>query len=259
MNLGLDDKVIIITGGSSGIGLATAALLLEEGARVAICGRDTQRLATAAAELGHPDRLLAASADVLETEQVEGFVARVAERWGAVDALVNNAGQSRMSTYANTSDDEWRDELDLKFFGMLRPTRAAEPYLRTSDVGTIVNVNAVLARQPEGRLVATSAARAGALNLTKSLSVELAPDIRVNAVLLGLIDSGQWRRRFEQADTGQTYDEWCAALAANRGIVLGRLGRPDEAATVIATLLSPRTGYVTGTTIEVAGGVSRSV
>jgi NAD(P)-dependent dehydrogenase (short-subunit alcohol dehydrogenase family) len=259
MNLGLDGKVVMITGGSSGIGLATAALLVEEGARVAICGRDEQRLDDAAAQLGHSDQLLAATADVLDAEQVEGFVAEVTNRWGAIDALVNNAGQSRMSTYANTSDDEWRDELDLKFFGMLRPTRAAESQLRASDVGAVVNVNAVLARQPEGRLVATSAARAGALNLTKSLSVELAPDIRVNAVLLGLIDTGQWRRRFEQADTGQTYDEWCAELAADRGIVLGRLGRPDEAATVIATLLSPRVGYVTGTTIEVAGGVSRSV
>ncbi|MGH1491124.1 MAG: SDR family oxidoreductase [Acidimicrobiales bacterium] len=259
MRLGLDDKVIVVTGGSSGIGLATAALLLEEGARVAICGRDKQRLADAAATLGQSERLLSVSADVLDADQITGFFDQVVEHWGAVDGLVNNAGQSRMSTYATTTDEQWREELDLKFFGLLRPTRAAEPHLRGSDVGTVVNVNAVLARQPEGRLVATSAARAGALNLTKSLSVELAPDIRVNAVLLGLIDSGQWRRRFEQADTEQTYDEWCAELAADRGIVLGRLGRPDEAATVIATLLSPRAGYVTGTTVEVAGGVSRAV
>jgi NAD(P)-dependent dehydrogenase (short-subunit alcohol dehydrogenase family) len=259
MKLGLEDKVIVVTGGSSGIGMATAELLLEEGARVAICGRDEQRLANAAARLGESERLLSARADVLDTEQIAGFMAEVFERWGAVDGLVNNAGQSRMSTYATTTDDGWREELDLKFFGLLYPTRAAEPHLRASDVGAIVNVNAVLARQPERRLVATSAARAGALNLTKSLSVELAPDIRVNAVLLGLIDSGQWRRRYQQADNGQSYEEWCAELAADRGIVLGRLGRPDEAATMIVTLLSPRVGYVTGTTVEVAGGVSRNV
>lgn len=259
MRLGLEDRVVIVTGGTSGIGLATAELLLEEGARVAICGRDPERLATAVDHLDSGDRVEAAQADVLDAGHVGAFIDGVANRWGGVDALVNNAGQSRMSTYATTSDDDWREELDLKFFGLLRPTRAAEPHLRSSDVGTIVNVNAVLARQPEGRLVATSAARAGALNLTKSLSIELAPDIRVNAVLLGLIDSGQWRRRYEASDTGQTYDEWCADLAADRGIVLGRLGRPDEAATVIATLLSPRAGYVTGTTVEVAGGVSRGV
>ena len=257
MDLALTGRTIVITGGSSGIGLATARLLLAEGANVAVCGRDLDRLEAAAQDL--PGEPLTMVADVLDADAMQEFVAAVVERFGALDGLVNNAGQSRMSTYATTTDDAWRQELDLKFFGLLHPTRAAEPHLRRSDIASVVNLNAVLARQPEGRLVATSAARAGALNLTKSMSRELAPDIRVNAILLGLIDTGQWTRRFNEAETELDYDAWCAELAADRGIPLGRLGRADEVAAQIALLLSPRSGYTTGAAIEVAGGVSRGL
>ncbi|MEM7096285.1 MAG: SDR family oxidoreductase [Actinomycetota bacterium] len=257
MDLGLTDRTVIVTGGSNGIGLATAELLVAEGANVAICGRDQERLDSAVARLG--EGVLARCADVLQADAMAAFVAAVVRRFGAIDGLVNNAGQSRMSTYATTTDDAWRDELELKFFGLLHAIRAAEPHLRASELGAIVNMNAVLSRQPEGRLVATSAARAGALNLTKSLSRELAPDIRVNAVLLGLIDSGQWSRRFEAAETGLDYEAWGAELAADRGVPLGRLGRPDEVAPTVALLLSPHSGYTTGATIEISGGVSRGV
>jgi NAD(P)-dependent dehydrogenase (short-subunit alcohol dehydrogenase family) len=265
VDLGLTDSVIIVTGGSSGIGLATVELLLAEGACVATCGRDVDRLALSLAAAGgrYGDRLLAMTADVTNADDVADLVGSAVERWGRVDGLVNNAGQSRMSTFATTSDDDWRAEFELKFFGLLHAVRAAEPHLRSSESGAIVNIGAVLARQPEGRLVATSAARAGVLNLSKSLATDLAPDIRVNSVLLGLVDTGQWKRRYELADgesaSGQTYDEWCAELAADRGVVLGRLGTASEVAPTVALLLSPMSGYTTGTTIEIAGGVSRSV
>lgn len=266
MRLGLDDRVAVVTGGSSGIGLATVELLLEEGARVVTCGRDSVRLDSALAPLAerYAERLAWMPADVLSETDMSALVGLAAGRFGGVDLLVNNAGRSLMAPLAETTDELWLAELELKFFGTLRPLRAVQPWLAKSSEPAVVNLNAVLARQPEGRLVATSAARAGLLNLSKSLAGELAPDgIRVNSVCVGLIDTGQWRRRFEAAiasgHTIDTYDGWSTDLARDRGIVLGRLGRADEVAAAVVFLLSSRASYVTGTQIEVSGGVSRYV
>lgn len=261
MDLGLADRTVLVTGGSSGVGLATVRALLDEGARVATCGRDADRLAKAAARLGaDADRLLTGVCDVRDADAVGDFTTRTAEHFGGLDALVNNAGQSRMKTLADTTCEDWRDELELKFAGVLNPLHAALPHLRASGAAAIVNINAVLAKQPEPRLITTSAARAGILNLSASLARELAPDgVRVNSVCLGLIDTGQWTRRHAAADSGLTYEEWQAELAADRGIALGRLGRAEEVAYAVLTLLSPRASYITGTSIDVCGGVGRGI
>ncbi|MGG2464869.1 SDR family oxidoreductase [Streptomyces sp. RGM 3693] len=259
MDLGLADRTIVVTGGSSGVGLATVRALLDEGAQVATCGRDADRLARAAASLDG-DRLLTAVCDVRDPDAVRAFTEHAAGAFGGIDGLVNNAGQSRMAGLDESTADDWRDELDLKFFGVLNPLHAARPYLTAAPAPSVVNVNAVLAKQPEPRLITTSAARAGILNLSKSLSVELATDgIRVNSVCLGLIDTGQWTRRHAAADSGRSYSDWQAQLAADRGIALGRLGRAEEVAYAIVTLLSPRASYITGTSIDVCGGVGRSI
>ncbi|MGY0487574.1 SDR family oxidoreductase [Streptomyces sp. WG-D5] len=258
MDLGLADRTYVVTGGSSGVGLATVRALLDEGANVATCGRDADRLK----KLGTHDRLFTATCDVRDADAVRDFVRASAHAFGGdrVDGLVNNAGQSRMKRLDDTTGDDWRDELELKFAGVLNPLHAARSWLRGSDAASVVNVNAVLAKQPEPRLITTSAARAGILNLSKSLSQELAADgIRVNSVCLGLIDTGQWTRRHAAADSGLSYEDWQAELAADRGVSLGRLGRAEEVAYAIVALLSPRASYITGTAIDVCGGVGRGI
>jgi NAD(P)-dependent dehydrogenase (short-subunit alcohol dehydrogenase family) len=261
MDLGLKGLRAVVTGGTSGIGLATARLLLAEGCKVALCGRDAERLAQAAEPLRgqYGDAVLAERCDVLDKAQVEAFRDAVVARFGGADILVNNAGQGRLSTFADTADEAWGDEFRLKFFSVIYPTRAFVPALEKSKSAAVVVVNSLLARQPEPHMVATSALRAGILNLTKSMSAEFAPKgVRVNAILLGIVDSGQWQRRYEaQGRGGETKEQWMAKLAKEKGILIGRLGRPEEPAAAIAFLASPAASFITGAALEVAGGVSR--
>ncbi len=261
MDLGLSGLRAVVTGGASGIGLAAARVFLAAGAQVAICARGAARLAEAAAELGSDfgeERVVSQSLSVLDKAAVERFANGVRERFGGCDVLVTNAGQGRVSTFADTSDADWRDELELKFFSQIHPIRAFEPMLRASDQGAIVAVNSLLAYQPEPHMVCTSAARAGVQNLLKSLATEFAPDVRVNSILLGLVDSQQWQSRFEaREDQSQNRADWFAELARTKKIPLGRLGAPEEAANAIAFLASPAASYITGARLEVSGGVSR--
>ncbi|MEW5422741.1 SDR family oxidoreductase [Amorphus sp. 3PC139-8] len=263
MDLGLHGKTAVITGGSSGIGLAAARKFLAEGANVAICARGAERLTAArdalAAEFG-AEHVIAEAVSVLDATAFDGFAGHVLDRFGGVDALVNNAGQGRVSTFAETTDDAWREELELKYFSQIVPIRAFSEALKDSGQGAIMAVNSLLAYQPEPHMVCTSSARAGVQNLLKSLSVEFAPEVRVNSILVGLVDSGQWQRRFAaRADQNQSREAWYADLASKKNIPLGRLGEPEEAARALVFLASPAASYITGAHLEISGGLSRFV
>lgn len=260
MDLGFARRAYIVTGASSGVGLAVAAALLAEGASVAACARDGDRLAAALARLrkANGSRVYTRSCDVLDEAAVAEFVAGAVTDFGGLDGVVNNAGRSLMVPVTKTTPEQWREEFELKIFSVLNTLNAAADALRGSDAAAIVNINATLARQPEPRLGATSAARAALLNLTKTLAADLAP-VRVNSVCLGLFDTGQWRRRYAASNGSQSYEQWSAEIAADRGIVLGRFGRPEEAAHAVLMLLSPQASYITGTSIDVGGGGTRYV
>ena len=262
MDYGYQSKVAVVTGGSSGIGLATVRTLLESGASVALFARNQSRLDDVAHVLARDHgeaRVLARTLSVLDPEAVNAFAAEVQSRFGRCDLLVNNAGQGRVSSFADTTDEDWRTEYELKLFSQIHPVRAFLPMLRESR-GAIVAVNSLLAYQPEAHMVCTSSARAGVQNLLKSLSQELAPEVRVNSVLMGLIGSGQWTRRFaERADKSQSREDWYANLAAQKGIPMGRLGDPAEAAAAIAFLGSRAASYITGAQLDVSGGLSRHI
>ena len=266
MDLGLKGKVAIVTGGSSGIGFATAGLLLGEGAKVAICARGEEKLQAALLQLRaeYADaEALAQPCNVLDEKQVQAFVETVTGRWGGVDILVNNAGKGRLTTFMETTDEAWQEELNLKFFSLIYPIRAVYPAMKERGGGRIININAVLSRQPEPHMVATSAARSGVLNLTKSLSTEFAPDnILVNSINVGTIVSGQWKGRYQKYSReggGLSEDEWLRQEAANRHIPLGRMGEPEEVAHAIVFLASAGASYISGASLDVAGGTGRYI
>src|SRR5579871_3011432 len=245
MDLNLRDRVVIVTGGTDGLGAALAELLAEEGARVAVCGRDRERLATTAARLG--DAGLAVPADVTVPADLERLVNATVNRWGRIDGLVNNAGRSSAARIEEVDDETWLADLELKVLAAARLVRLCLPHLRASGAGAIVNVLNIGAKAPTASSLPTSASRAAGLAITKALSKELAPDgIRVNAVLVGLVESGQWRRLAEASN--RSPEDLYGEIGA--GVPLGRVGRAREFADLAAYLLSSRASFVTGSAVN---------
>ena len=255
MDLELGGSRVLVTGGSDGVGLALAGSLLAEGARVAICGRDQERLQAAAEQLGGGDELLALPCDVTDPGQLAQLAAGVLERFGGLEGLVNNAGRSAAKPITETTDEDWDEDLDLKLLSVVRLTRLLAPALADSGRGSIVNVLAIQGKAPGASTMPTSVTRAAGLALTKAMSFDLGPrGIRANALLIGLIESSQWTRRAQAAQV--PIEDFYASLAAGSEIPLGRVGRADEFADVASFLLSSRSSYVTGAGINVDGGKS---
>lgn len=252
MDLELSGRSFLITGGTDGLGLALARTLRDEGARVAVCGRDEARLAAAQEALG--SSALVVRCDVTNAMDLDAFIDQTLETFGRLDGAVNNAGRVAASSVVDSSDALWRDDFELKVIAAVHVARRVVPALAETK-GAILNVLAISARAAQGSSTPTSASRAAGLAMTKALAHEVAPlGVRANALLIGLIESGQWVRRAN--DAGVSLDEFYAGMVGRANIPLGRMGAAREFADVATFLLSPRASYVTGVGISVDGGLS---
>lgn len=254
MEFGLKGKVAVVTGGTEGIGKATALTLAREGAKVAICARRQPLLDAVAAEITKAGgEVLALSADMGKAADVERFINEVVKRFGGIDILVNNAGTSKRGKFLELSDGEWAADLELKVFGAIRCARLAIPHMKKRGGGRIINITISSAKQPGAESYPTSVSRAAGLAITKALSKEFAADnILVNTICIGKIKSGQHERRYTK--DGISADDYYAKLG--KDIPLKRAGEAQEVANVITFLASDAASYVTGTSINLDGGIS---
>jgi NAD(P)-dependent dehydrogenase (short-subunit alcohol dehydrogenase family) len=256
VELGLAGKVVLITGGSDGLGAALVRALAADHAKVAFCARTAQPVDALAGELvAAGGDVIGIRADVRDEPDLERFVAAAVNRWGRVDALVNNAGASSAMPFSEQPDSIWDDDLDLKVRSAIRLIRLALPHLRSAGGGSIINVLAIAAKAPTAGSTPSSVSRAAGLALTKALSRELGPDqIRVNAVLIGMVRSGQGRRA--AAARGISVDEHYDQIAGSSNIPIGRVGLAAEFADLARFLLSDRSAFITGVGINFDGGQS---
>lgn len=254
MDLGLTKKVAVVTGGSDGIGRATAERLAAEGARVVLCARGAERLEKVAASLREKGaEAIGIPADVSVPADGERLIRETVTAFGGLDILVNNAGTSSRGPFESVPEEQWREDFDLKLFAAVRLSRLALPELRKRGGGRIVNVTTIGGKHPAAQSMPSSVTRAAGLALTKALSKEFARDqVLVNTVCIGLVRAGQHERT--AAKRGLTPEQLYEEMA--REVPLGRVGDAAEVANVIAFLASSAASFVTGTSVNLDGGAS---
>ena len=240
--------------------MAVAEELVAEGVHVAICARHPDELEAAAEKLRRSGgRVYAQVTDVTDAAQITDLVARSVETLGGLDILVNNAGAAHPGNFESLTDDDWRADLDVKLFSQIRCTRAALEHLRRSRAARVINVNSVYARYPDPTFFATTVNRAACLNFTKALALELGPEgILVNSVNIGFVVTPQWQRIKARRAPDTTDEQFFAGLAREE-VPLGRFEVVEEVSGLVAFLSSDRASYITGASIDVAGGMGKYV
>jgi 3-oxoacyl-[acyl-carrier protein] reductase len=260
MDLGLTDKRIFVTGGSRGIGRAIGEGFAAEGARVAICARSAEaveEVRQALAAAGAAD-VLAFVADVASTPDVNRCVTQIVERWGGVDVLVNNAGQSMVGGIEDIVPEDLLVHANTLQVAHFRVAQAVVPHMRAQHWGRIIDINAVVGVNPAPAGIPAVINRAACVALSRSLAMALGPDnILVNTLNMGWIETGQWEKRYAEIGEGVSRDEFFAM--ANKVVPLGRFGKPEDVVGMALFLASDRANYITGASIDIAGGLGGQI
>lgn len=263
MDTSLEGRTALITGGSLGLGLATARAYYQAGARVAILARRESVINEACESVAQSDapeaaRIAGYVCDVSQADELTDCFGAVAADLGGVDILVNNAGQSAAGRFVDVTDEQWQLDIDLKLMAAVRLSRLAWPHMESQGWGRIINLLNVYAKTPDAGTAPTSVTRAAGMALTKVLAGEGAPhNILVNAMLIGFIKSDQIKRRFDASGTEQSFEDFVAAAGVR--LPMGRMGEAQEAANLALFLASPAASYVTGCAINMDGGLSKVV
>ena len=259
MDLGLNDRVAIVTGASQGLGKGIAASLAREGCHVAICARGEEQLNEAAAAIetaGDGAEVLAIPMDVTTPENATRLVEETAAHFGQLDIYVGNVGGNRRGAFAELSDEDWNDILNLNLMSHVRVSRAAIPHMKAAGGGSICYISSIFGRELGGAgLSLYNTTKSALISLSKVMAQELTPEgIRVNSVAPGSIrfDGGSWDRRMkEQPEKMEQF------IAEN--LPIGRFGRVEEIGDTVAFLSSERASLITGACLNVDGGQSHSL
>jgi 3-oxoacyl-[acyl-carrier protein] reductase len=259
MDLGLKGKVALVAGASQGMGKATALGFAREGAKVSICARGEAALNQAADMIRKETggEVLAMTADM---EDIQRFVKNSAEHFGRIDIIVNNAGGPPPGDFLNFTDEDWNNAFNLSFMSTMRMTREAVPHIRKVGAGRVINITSYSVKEPIAGLVLSNAIRSGVIGMAKTLSRELGKDnILINNICPGRIDTERAQKLNKaRADRlKRPIEEINKEMAAE--VPLGRYGTADEAADLIVFLGSDRASYITGTTIQIDGGLVRGI
>ncbi len=261
MDLDLDGDSALVTASSSGLGFASAQALAEEGANVAICGRDADRLDAAREDLAEtgPGEVLAVQTDLTDPDDVSRLVSETVDAFGGLDHLVTSSGGPPSTTFLETDERDWYRAYDLLVMSVVWTIEEAYEPLLASDRGTITCITSRTVREVVDGLLLSNSVRRGVIGLVKTVSREFAPEIRANAVLPGTIETSRIEELLEARVERGTYDDYDEGLAAMADdIPMDRIGEPRELGDVVAFLSSPRASFVNGVEVPIDGGLLRS-